>query len=70
MPNLDGTGPMGQGPRTGRRGMRSNRPLGSALCTCPKCGHQEPHRRAVACTQTLCPKCGTAMQGANCYNPA
>ncbi len=68
MPNLDGTGPLGRGPQTGRRGL--NRPLGSNVCTCPKCQHQESHRRGTPCSQIACPKCGTAMQGVNCYNPA
>jgi len=66
MPNLDGTGPLGRGPQTGRR---ANRPLGSNVCTCPKCQHQEPHRRGTPCTEITCPKCGTVMQGVNCYNP-
>jgi len=66
MPNLDGTGPRGKGPRTGRGvGVRS-RPLGSSVCTCPKCGHEEPHKRGVPCTQAKCPKCQTSMKGVNC----
>jgi hypothetical protein len=69
MPNRDQTGPLGMGPRTGRRG-GANRPLGSNVCTCPKCKHQETHRRATPCSNSICPKCGTAMQGVNCYNPA
>lgn len=70
MPNRDGTGPMGQGPRTGRRGTNVNRPLGSNICTCPKCGHVETHRRGLPCSEVVCSKCGTAMQGVNCYNQA
>jgi uncharacterized protein len=74
MPNLDRTGPQGKGPRTGRglglgagRGLRaSNRPLGSSICTCPKCGHEEPHKRGIPCTQVECPKCKTPMKGVNC----
>ena len=70
MPNQDGTGPIGRGPLTGRRGMINNRPLGSNVCTCPKCGHQDTHRRGTPCSEIVCPKCGTAMQGVNCYNQA
>ena len=71
MPNLDGTGPMGRGARTGRgrgqaRGRVVNRPLGSSVCTCPKCGHEEPHKRGVPCSKVKCVKCGTLMKGVNC----
>ncbi|MBU0578882.1 DUF5320 family protein [Patescibacteria group bacterium] len=72
MPNLDGTGPSGQGPRTGRGAGRGcglgqgNRPLGSNVCTCPKCGHEESHQRGNPCSQTNCPKCQTPMKGVNC----
>jgi hypothetical protein len=57
MPNLDGTGPMSKGPKTGRR---------SGKCTCPKCGHEEAHKRGVPCSQAECPKCKTPMKGVNC----
>ena len=70
MPNLDGTGPGGRGPRTGRgfrRGIGvSNRPLGSSICICPKCGHEESHKRGIPCTQVKCSKCETPMKGVNC----
>ncbi len=84
MPNRDGTGPTGAGPRTGRglgisfgRGLgrsigaffgrgRGSRPLGSGICTCPKCGYEESHKRGTACTQTSCPKCQTQMKGVSC----
>ena len=66
MPNLDRTGPQGRGPQTGRGMGVRNRPLGSGKCTCPKCGHEESHKRGVPCTQVKCPKCKTPMKGANC----
>ncbi len=68
MPNLDGTGPMGQGPRTGKR-VNSPRPRGlggSAECSCPTCGHKEPHKRGIPCTSINCPKCGTPLKGELC----
>ena len=69
MPNLDGTGPTGQGPRTGR----GRRPVtreqglgGSADCICPKCDEKVAHVRGVPCIQTKCPKCNTQMRGVFC----
>ncbi len=73
MPNLDGTGPLGQGPigRIGRRFFQRRNTTGklqggSGECTCPKCGYKEPHTRGVPCTQKNCPKCGTPMKGVFC----
>lgn len=69
MPNLDGTGPTGQGPRTGRGRGNAPRPRGlggSAECTCSKCGHKEPHKRGVPCTAVKCPKCDTPLTGEYC----
>lgn len=70
MPARNGTGPAGQGPRTGRgmgRGFgRGIRRGGSVECECPKCGHKEPHARGIPCSQTKCPKCNTPMRGAFC----
>lgn len=74
MPNLDGTGPLGQGPigRLGRRflnwGRRTTGRLqgGSGKCTCPKCGYTQPHTRGIPCTQVKCPKCQTPMKGIFC----
>lgn len=57
MPNLDGTGPRGMGPRIGRE---------SNKCTCPKCGHEVAHKRGIPCSQVKCPKCKTPMKGVNC----
>jgi len=64
MPNLDGTGPMGKGPRTRRR--MQNRPLGSNICACPKCGYEKSRQQGTPCSQSNCPKCQTPMKGANC----
>jgi len=67
MPRFDGTGPQGQGPKTGRRGQTStNRPLGSENCVCPQCNQEVPHRRGTPCSETKCPKCGTPMRGIFC----
>ncbi|MEA3357034.1 MAG: hypothetical protein U9Q67_01220 [Patescibacteria group bacterium] len=77
MPSKDGTGPLGQGPVAGRgRGRGMGRGLGrgagrktlggTAECTCPKCGHKEPHKRGIPCTEVKCPKCGTPMKGEFC----
>ena len=70
MPNRNGVGNSGQGfargiGRGANRG--GKRPLGSNFCTCPKCGHQEPHnQRGVPCVQIKCPKCETLMKGEFC----
>jgi len=71
MPRGDGTGPYGQGPRTGwglRRGggrgrMDGNRPGAgpSGNCMCPSCGTKVPHRAGVPCYDLSCPKCGEKM---------
>lgn len=65
MPNQDGTGPAGLGPRTGRMGSQRK---GSAtkLCTCPKCGYEQDNARGIPCTQVNCPKCNTPMKGNWC----
>lgn len=52
MPNKDKTG-------------RGNFPR-SVVCTCPKCKHEEPHKRGVPCSEEKCPKCQTIMRGINC----
>jgi len=72
MPRGDGTGPMGQGPRTGRGmgrrtgGRTGGRMGGSAagpggFCVCPSCGEQVAHRVGVPCFEMNCPKCDTKM---------
>jgi len=69
MPNLDGTGPIGQGPITGRgrRFVGRGQGLGgSADCVCPKCGEKVPHQRGTPCLQTKCPKCEAPMRGVFC----
>lgn len=73
MPNLNGTGPLGQGPQTGRgrgvvgRGKGRGQGLGgTAECVCPKCGEKLPHRRGIPCINEECPKCGSAMAGVFC----
>lgn len=72
MPKGDGTGPKGQGPRTGRgKGTGSNR-MGrmdgtqagagpDGQCVCPSCGATMAHRIGVPCYQTACPECETMM---------
>ncbi len=71
MPLGDGTGPTGQGSRTGRgsgrgagRGrMGGDRP-GSGpggVCICPICGEKTAHAAGVPCNTLHCPRCGTAM---------
>jgi hypothetical protein len=74
MPRGDGTGPMGQGSRTGRgmgmgRGQGRGQMGGFAMgpggqCVCPACGATAPHQPGVPCTQVQCPKCGAAMSRA------
>ena len=70
MPRGDGTGPKGQGSRTGRgvgsqqggsgQGGRSGAgPDG--FCACPKCGEKLPHQTGIPCYEQKCPKCGAAM---------
>ncbi|MBN1435969.1 MAG: DUF5320 domain-containing protein [Sedimentisphaerales bacterium] len=75
MPRGDGTGPAGQGPRTGRGQNANNRPQGQGRgrlggpfaagpggnCVCPQCGAQAPHVAGQPCSQMKCPKCGIAM---------
>ena len=70
MPRGDGTGPKGQGSRTGRgvgsqqggsgQGGRSGAgPDG--FCACPKCGEKLPHQTGIPCYEQKCPKCGAVM---------
>jgi len=79
MPNLDGTGPTGQGPLTGRgrgrgiglaagqRNVGRGQGLGGSVdCVCPKCGKTLPHRRGIPCAQVDCPDCGARMAGVFC----
>ncbi|MDY0096055.1 MAG: hypothetical protein RBT80_25440 [Candidatus Vecturithrix sp.] len=76
MPRGDGTGPTGQGPRTGRgggqgggdrgggRGRMGGNSAGAGLggeCFCPMCGATMPHQRGVPCNVLICPKCGARM---------
>lgn len=73
MPNLDGTGPIGQGPqggagrRSGGRGRGQGQGLGGTEeCVCSKCGEKVPHTRGIPCIQTKCPKCDSPMTGVFC----
>jgi hypothetical protein len=69
MPRGNGTGPRGQGPRTGQgkkqggggrgRGGYGAGPGGT--CVCPSCGEKAAHQLGVACFDMKCPKCGTTM---------
>lgn len=71
MPNLDGRGPLGQGPvrSAGRRAPRRVAGRGQGAmkeCTCPNCGNKESNPRGVPCTQMKCSKCGTPLKGVYC----
>ncbi len=67
MPFGDGTGPLGQGPRTGRGmgrgrgGMRNNIAGPGGHCVCPNCGAKAPHQTGMPCTSMACPNCGARM---------
>lgn len=72
MPRGDGTGPRGQGPKTGRgmggQGQGGGRGLGGGsaagpggYCVCPNCGEKAGHQLGTPCYEQKCPKCGTAM---------
>ncbi len=74
MPRGNRTGPLGQGPMTGRGLGREvgRRRLGSMSgnqpgsgpggnCVCPQCQTVVPHGRGVPCYEMGCPKCGTKM---------
>lgn len=67
MPYGDGTGPLGQGPRTGRgmgrgRGrMRANYNLSGGYCVCPSCGGKLAHQAGIPCSALYCPNCGERM---------
>ncbi len=55
-----GRGRGGRGSGSGRMGgPQAAGPAGH--CSCPACGHQEPHRRGIPCAEFKCPKCGTAL---------
>ena len=60
MPGLDQTGPLGQGPFTGRgRGQGFGAP--PVNCVCPNCGYQETKKPGVPCASLVCPKCNARM---------
>lgn len=64
MPGGDQTGPLGQGPFTGRRGGgRAGRGRGMppANCVCPSCGYKEAKRPGAPCSELTCPKCNARM---------
>ena len=77
MPGGDGTGPLGQGPMTGRGGgggigagqgggrgrMSGTRPGAgpSGNCVCPSCGAKVPHQAGSPCYNVSCPKCGAKI---------
>ena len=69
-----GTGPMGQGPMTGRglgRGVVIGRGQGTGggrkglgpggYCVCPACGIKPAHQAGMPCATIKCPKCGVRM---------
>lgn len=67
MPFGDGTGPLGQGPQTGRGigrgrgGMRGNNAGPGGCCVCPNCGMKTPHQVGAPCSSMSCPSCGARM---------
>jgi len=69
MPQGDGTGPRGQGPKTGRgtkRGGGRGRGGGFAAgpggdCVCTSCGERVANQTATPCFERKCPKCGAIM---------
>ena len=69
MPQGDGTGPHGQGPRTGRgRRGTGGRGQGGGFgagpkgdCLCPACGFRVAHQLGVPCYDMKCPKCSAVM---------
>lgn len=69
MPFGDGTGPLGQGPGSGRGGrggrgrMGGNRPGAGPAgnCICLNCGAKVTHKLGMPCSSTTCPKCGAKM---------
>ena len=62
MPGLDKTGPLGQGPFTGRgRGRGQGFGMPPTKCVCPNCGYQEQKKPAIPCSTIVCPKCNTRM---------
>ena len=56
-----GGGGRGGGQGRGRQNTGGPGAATSAMCVCPKCGHQEPHQRGVPCMNKTCAKCGAAM---------
>ena len=66
MPRGDGTGPRGQGPKTGRgiggKGLGGGSAAGpGGHCVCPECGEKTNHQVGTPCDQRKCSKCGAAM---------
>lgn len=67
MPRGDGTGPSGQGFRSGRgRGMgrrgAGRRGAGpGGYCVCPGCGFRVAHQVGTPCAAINCPQCGMSM---------
>jgi len=69
MPQGDGTGPRGEGPRTGRKGgTTSNQGSGAGggrgpggSCICPSCRAKSSHKAGSPCFEQKCPECGTTM---------
>lgn len=58
--NQGGRG-MGMGRGGGRGRMGGNKAGSGGNCLCPQCGHRQAHERALPCTKTKCPQCGTMM---------
>ncbi|MHA1291092.1 MAG: hypothetical protein ACTSQJ_00320 [Promethearchaeota archaeon] len=45
-----------------RKGLMGGFGLGpGGICYCPKCGHEEAHKRGIPCFNLICPNCGTKL---------
>jgi hypothetical protein len=72
MPRGDGTGPTGEGPKTGKgTGCKAGSSIrlkmqgggcGQAVgCVCPQCGAKATYGKGAPCLKNTCPQCGAPM---------